>query len=89
MDEVDSAGDAAPGRSAREGASALLCGRLIGGREVWRMLARPAAPVRDGGGMLPEDDIVPLLLRGAGRLESRTAVCRDMTRIGKVIVEHC
>lgn len=75
MEEAVSAREMAPDLSARDATVAALWGRTLGTRVVdpARMLARPTAPGRDGGGMAAED-WVPLL-RGAFRLESRMKAC--------------
>lgn len=67
--------EAAPDLSDRDDTVATLGGLTLGARvtDPARMLARPTAPGRDGGGMAAED-WAPLL-RGAFRLESRMEVC--------------
>lgn len=75
VDEAVSAREAAPDLSKRDVTVAALWGLTLGARVVdpARMLARPTAPGRDGGGMAAED-WAPLL-RGAFRLESRVKAC--------------
>lgn len=75
MDEAVSAREAVPDLSNRDVTVAALGGLTLDARvvEPARMLARPTAPGRPGGGMMDED-WTPLLA-GAFLLESRMNVC--------------
>lgn len=75
MDEAVSAREAVPDLSNRDVTAAALGGLTLGARvvEPARMLARPTAPGRPGGGMMDED-WAPLLV-GTFLLESRMNVC--------------
>lgn len=95
MDEAVPAREAVPDLSDRDVTVAALGGRTLGARVVdpARMLARPIAPGRDGGGIMAED-WVPLLA-GAFRLESRVKACtsgdlgRGYIGIGIQIRRYC
>ena len=75
MDEAVSAREAVPDLSNRDVTVAALGGLTLGARvvEPARMLARPTAPGRPGGGMMDED-WVPLLT-GGFLLESSVKAC--------------
>lgn len=78
---MDGAGDAGTDLSGREVEVARLGGLTEEARGAVRMLARPVAPVRPGGGMVVEE--CRPLLRGAVRLESRAADCCGITGGGE------
>lgn len=94
VEATECAGETGTDCAAREGAVALLWGRELAAlaRVPCRILARPVAPVRDGGGGI--EDFVALL-KGAARLESRAAVRRDcdaekdVILVGKTMLTQC
>lgn len=81
---LDSAGDAARDRSDRD-VMATLWGLVEGPRDPRRMLARPMAPGRDGGGIVVE--VLAPLLRGAARLGSSVAACCEINLDEIAVVE--